>query len=68
MIHALYDRNHEVSPNPYPYLKASNRSPSYPNDLFQWEAKCEATEMKMIFNSHANQLIFTRKVLRLASL
>ena len=68
MIHALYDTNHEKSPNPYPHLKASNRSPSYPKDLFQCEAKCEATEMKMIFNFHANKLIFTRKVLRLASL
>ena len=61
-------RNHEVSPNHYPHVKESNRSPSYSKDLSQCEAKCEATEIKMILNSHANKLIFIRKVLQLASL
>ena len=68
MIHALYDRNHEVSPNHYPHVKASDRSPTYPKGLSQCEAKCEATEIKMILNSHANKPIFIRKVSQLASL
>ena len=40
---------------------------SCPKPLFQSEAKCESIDMKNIFYSHANKLIFTRKVFYLAS-
>ena len=35
--------------------------------LFQSKAMCDAFDMKTIFYSHANKLIFKRKVLHLAS-
>ena len=34
---------------------------SCPQPLFQSEAKCKAIDMKMIFHSHANKLIFALK-------
>ena len=40
---------------------------SFPKPLFESEAMCEAIDMEMIFKSHAKQLIFTRKVVYLAS-
>ena len=40
---------------------------SCPKPLFQSEAKCEAIDMKMIFYSQQIKLIFTRKVLLVAS-
>ena len=39
----------------------------FPKPLFESEAMCEAIDMEMIFKSHAKQLIFTRKVVYLAS-
>ena len=41
--------------------------PSSKKSHFQSEAKCEAIDMKMIFNYDANKLIFTTKVSHLAS-
>ena len=35
---------------------------------FQSEAKCEAIDMKMIFDSHANKTYFHEKVLHFARL
>ena len=40
--------------------------PSYPNPLFQSEAKCEAIDMKMIFYSHANKTHFHKNGLALS--
>ena len=34
---------------------------SCPQPLFQSEAKCKANDIKMIFHSHANKLIFAVK-------
>ena len=41
--------------------------PSSKKSHFQSEAKCEAIDMKMIFNYDAKKLIFTTKVSHLAS-
>ena len=41
--------------------------PSFPGPLYQNEVYCSGFDMKMIFHSHANKLIFTRKVVHLAS-
>ena len=41
--------------------------PSPHGPLFQNEGRCSAFDMEIIFHYHANKLIFTRKVVHLAS-
>ena len=38
-----------------------------PKPLFESEAKCKTIDIKMTFYCHENKLIFTRKILHLAS-
>ena len=45
----------------YPYIIGHFRVA--PKPLFQSEAMCEAIDMKMTRYSHANETLFTRKVL-----
>ena len=40
---------------------------SSPRPLFQNEGRCSAFDLEIIFHSHANKLIFTRKVVHLTS-
>ena len=55
---AMYGNKGDRCNRPFPSSKKSH---------FQSEAKCEAIDMKMIFNYDAKKLIFTTKVSHLAS-
>ena len=48
-------------------LRTNRLFPSSPGPLFQNEGNCAAFDIEIIFHSHANKLIFTRKVVHLAS-
>ena len=52
----------------YQFFSCFNRPfPSSSGPLFQNEGRCSAFDMEIIFYSHAKKLLFTRKVLHLAS-
>ena len=48
-------------------LRTNRLFPSSPGPLFQNEGNCAAFDIDIIFHSQANKLIFTRKVVHLAS-
>ena len=49
-------------------LNSGNKPlPSSPEPLYQNELKCSAFDIEIIFRFHANIIIFTRKVVHLAS-
>ena len=50
-----------------PYMLGNRPFPSSHGPLCQNEVKCSAFDKEMIYDSHANKLIFTRKVVHLAS-
>ena len=52
------------------FRRAKKVNKPFPSSLgpqYQSEVKCSAFDMEIIFHSHANKTIFTRKIVHLAS-